>query len=129
MRYKKGHKNIFNIGYHIIWCPKYRRRILIGNIECRLKELLIQKSNELDIEIKSIEIMPDHIHIFIKCLPTNNINNIIKYLKGYSSRMLRKEFFNLKKYKNLWSRSYYCETVGHVSEKTIKKYIEDQKKK
>ena len=72
--------------------------------------------------------MPDHIHLFIKCTPKHTVSNIVKYLKGYSSFMLRKKYIRYRKYKALWTRSYYCESIGHISEKTIKKYMEDQRK-
>ncbi len=74
--------------------------------------------------MENIDIMPDHIHIFIKCyINTISISKIVQYLKGYSSFMLRKRFPFLKKYKALWTPSYYYETIGHISQKTIKRYI------
>ena len=71
--------------------------------------------------------MPDHIHLFIKCTPDHKISDIVRQLKGYNSYILRKAYpFYKKKYKSLWAPSYYCESVGHISEATVKKYIEDQ---
>lgn len=71
--------------------------------------------------------MPDHVHLFIKCTPNHKISDIVKQLKGYSSYVLRKAFpIYRTKYKSLWAPSYYCETIGHISENTIKKYINDQ---
>jgi len=120
--------NVINISYHIIWIPKYRKKILTGKIKERLVEIFKEIEEKIKIEIKVFEIMSDHIHIFLKGSTTINISNIIKYLKGYSSYVLRKEFINLKKYKSLWTHSYYCETIGHISEDTVKKYIADQNK-
>ena len=127
-RWTTSNKSVFNIGYHFIWCPKYRRPVLIDSIEKRLKELLIEKAQEIEIEIISMEIMPEHVHLFVKATPVDSPHFIVQQLKGYSSRILRQEFKTLKsRLPTLWTRSYYCESVGHISEETIKKYIEDQK--
>jgi putative transposase len=127
-RWTHSNKAIYNLGYHLIWCPKYRRKILIGDIEIRLKELLFVKSKELNISIEKIEIMPEYVHLFIKSNPVDSPHFIVQQLKGYTSRVLRQEFPSLKsKLPTLWTRSYYCESVGHISEETVKKYIENQK--
>lgn len=129
-RWTTSNKAVFNIGYHLIWCPKYRRKVLVGNIEQRLKELLIEKSKEHGLTIEKMEIMPDHVHIFIKANPTNPPHWIVQQLKGYTSRVLREELPQLKtRLPTLWTRSYYCESVGHISEKVVLKYIEEQKKR
>jgi len=83
----------------------------------------------LDITIENYEIMPDHIHLFIKCGPQHTVSKIVQHLKGYSSYKLRSDYKHYRKYKSLWTRSYYCESIGHISEKTVKKYIDDQMKK
>lgn len=129
-RWTHSNKAIFNIGYHIIWCPKYRRRVLVDNVESRLKQLLFEKAGQISVSIENLEVMPDHVHIFVKCSPVDSPHFIVQQLKGYTSRILRKEFKHLKsRLPTLWTRSYYCESVGHISEHTIKKYIEDQKNK
>lgn len=129
-RYSVSAHSIFNIGYHIIWCTKYRRKVLNDEVEIRLKELIIEKANSLDVEIKSMEVMPDHIHLFIKAKPIHSSHFIVQQFKGYSSRILRIEFPFLKsRIPTLWTRSYYCESVGHISVDTIIRYIEDQKNK
>lgn len=120
---------VFNIGYHIIWCPKYRRKVLINGVDIRLKELLIKKAESIGVSIERMEIMPDHVHLFVKAVPTLSVHFIVNQLKGYSSYMLRKEFpWLTRRMTTLWTRSYYCETIGHISENTIIRYIEDQKK-
>ena len=112
----------------MIWCPKYRRKVLIGNIESRLKELLLEKADELGLVIEKMETMPDHVHLFVKAKPTDAPPFIVGQLKGYTSFNLRNEFAELKsKLPTLWTRSYYIESVGHIWEETVKKYIEDQK--
>jgi len=129
-RWTKSKTSVHNVAYHLIWCPKYRRKVLIGKIEQRLKQLLKQKAKENDWKIETMEIMPDHVHIFVKANPVASPHWIVQQFKGYSSNILRKEFRELKsKLPTLWTRSYYCESVGHISEDTIKKYIEDQKGK
>ena len=120
--------SVVNINYHIIWCPKYRRKVLVGEIETRLKELLPELAEESGCTIDTMEVMPDHIHIFLKGNPTIPIHLIGKNQKGKSSSILRQEFPYLKKrLPCLWTRSYYCETIGCINEETIKKYIENQK--
>ena len=125
---KHNTTSVVNINYHIIWCPKYRRSVLVGGVETRLKELLPELAEESGCTIETMEVMPDHIRIFLKGTPTIPIHLIVKNLKGKSSRILRAEFPHLKKrLPCLWTRSYYCETIGCINEETIKKYIENQK--
>ena len=129
-RWTKSKTSVHNVAYHLIWCPKYRRAVLIGDVEKRLKQLLKQKAKENDWKIETMEIMPDHVHIFVKANPVASPHWIVQQFKGFSSHQLRNEFPKLKsKLPTLWTRSYYCESVGHISEDTIKKYIEDQKGK
>ena len=127
-RWTHSNTSVFNIAYHIIWCPKYRRKVLVNEVEDRLKTLLVEKAEEIGCEISIQEVMPDHVHIFIKAKPTLAPHYIVQQLKGYTSRFLRKEFPKLKsRIPTLWTRSYYCESIGHISEEAVKKYIEDQK--
>ena len=126
-RWTYSKKSVYNLGYHLIWCPRYRKNILHGKLEQRLREILINKAKEIDISIEVMEINGDHLHLFVKSSPTDSPHFIIQQFKGLSSNLLRKEFPELMKMPSLWTRSYYCESVGHISEKTVKKYIEDQK--
>lgn len=129
-RWTKSNTSIHNVAYHLIWCPKYRRKVLVEKVEKRLIQLLKQKAKENGWVIDTMEIMPDHVHLFVKANPVASPHWIVQQFKGYTSNMLRKEFPELKsKLPTLWTRSYYCESVGHISEDTIKKYIEDQKGK
>jgi len=129
-RYKRNAGCVYNVKYHIVWCPKYRKKVLIGVVAERLKALLYEKATQLCIDIEAIEIMPDHVHIFVTGYPTEAIQHIVNQLKGYTSRMMRLEFSILRaKLPCLWSRSYYVGTVGYVSESAIRKYIEGQKGK
>ncbi|WP_286973668.1 IS200/IS605 family transposase [Acetomicrobium sp. UBA5826] len=129
-RWKRSTTTVYNISYHLIWCPKYRRKVLVDDVAKRLEELLLQKAHEIELEIVQMEIMPDHVHLFVKTTPTNSPHFIVQQLKGYTSRILRQEFPSLKsRLPSMWTRSYYCESVGHISEETIRKYIEKQKNK
>lgn len=127
-RYTSISHCVYNLGYHIVFCPKYRRKVLVDGIDERLKELIKEKAQELEITIESIEVMPDHVHLFIRSKPTYAVHFVVNQLKGYSSVKLRKEFPKLKsRLPTLWTRSYFVESVGHISEDTMKKYIENQK--
>ena len=128
---KKSSHCKHNINYHIVFIPKYRKEVLVGE---KLKEILATiikgKCEDLKCELLALEIMPDHVHIFVKANPVASPHWIVQQFKGYSPHQLRKEFPTLKsRLPTLWTRSYYCESVGHISEDTIKKYIEDQKGK
>lgn len=126
--HKKG--LVYKNQYHIIFCPKYRRKVLINGIDERLKEVLYDIAKEIDVEIKTLEVMPDHVHMFIEFDPRINLHNVVKRLKGRSSHILREEYPSLKKkLPSLWTRSYFSCTIGHISEETIKQYVESQKNK
>ena len=127
-RWTHSNKAVFNIGYHLIWCTKYRRPVLTGQVENKLKILLNNKAKEIGVSIDTLEIMPDHVHVFVKCSPIDSPHFVVQQFKGNSSRILRKEFSTLRtRIPTLWTRSYYCESVGHISEQVVKKYIEEQK--
>ena len=122
------HENnkVYNISYHVVWITKYRKRLLKNSIRNELIKYLFYQANKLNISIETFEIMDDHIHLFIKLKPTISISVIIKQLKGYTSYMLRKQFPILKKYKSLWTHSYFVETIGIINEQSVKRYIEMQ---
>jgi len=127
-RWTTSNKAVYNLGYHLIWCPKYRRTVLVGRVATRLRELLFEKAKQIGVVIEMIEIMPDHVHLFVKTSPVNAPHYIVQQFKGSTSRILRKEFEVLKsRLPTLWTRSYYIESVGHISEQTVKRYIENQK--
>lgn len=128
-RYRKSAHAVFNLKYHFVCCPKYRRSIFTGKIAERLKELLYKKAKELEIEIESMEIMPDHIHLFFSADTTDSPHRIASQFKGYTSKIMREEFPELLKMPSLWSRSYFISSIGHISEETVKRYIENQKGK
>ena len=129
-RYAKNVGAVFSLKYHVVWCPKYRRSVLVKPVDARLKALLRQKAEELELTIHVMEVMPDHVHLFVEGGPTICVAEIVNGLKGFTSHELREEFPFLKsRLPTLWSRSYYAGSVGSVSEAVVRKYIEDQKGK
>lgn len=129
-RYAKNAGAVFSLKYHVVWCAKYRRPVLIEGVDLRLRQLLREKAAELGMTVHALEIMPDHVHLFVESDPTLCVAEIVNRFKGFTSRVLRQEFHHLTtRLPTLWSRSYYAGTVGHVSEKTVKDYIESQRGK
>lgn len=115
-RYTTSSHCVYNLGYHIIWCTKYRRKVLVGDIKPRLKEILCQKAGDISCHVEKMEVMPDHVHVFVKSTLTVAPHFIAAQLKELSSRILRDEFPSLRsRLPTLWTRSYYCESVGHIS--------------
>ena len=118
------------IGIHIVWCTKFRRPVMKEGVDVIVKQSIAQTCADNDWKVIDVEVMPDHIHIFISATPILPIHLLVKNLKGISSKILREEFPILKsRLPNLWTRSYYCETIGCINDETIKKYIENQKNK
>lgn len=128
IEYKSNNNIVYNCKYHVVWCPKYRRKVLVGNIETRLKELLKQYCNEMNIELVELEVMSEHIRLLINVDPQFGVHKAIKNLKGKTSRVLRSEFPELTtKLPTLWTNSYFVASVGRVSLEVVKQYIENQK--
>ena len=128
MNYKSNNNIVYSCKYHVVWCPKYRRRVLVQDVERRLKELIIQVCAERQIEIIEMEIMPDHVHLLCEVDPQYGIHKAIKEIKGVTSRILRQEFKHLTtKLPTLWTNSYFVSTVGGAPLEVIKQYVENQK--
>ncbi|MDM8142233.1 IS200/IS605 family transposase [Megamonas hypermegale] len=128
--YKSNHNVIYSCKYHIVWCPKYRRKVLINGVDTRLKELIQEIAKELKLEIIELEVMPDHVHILLEVDPQFGIHRAVKALKGRTSRILRQEYPWLRsRIPTLWTNSYFCSTVGGAPLSVIKQYIENQKQK
>jgi len=126
--YRYTNTTVSLINYHFVFCPRYRRKIFnIPNVEQRFKELIYSKCKEMDIDIIAIACDKDHTHIFLNCLPTQSPSDIMQYMKGYTSKILREEFVQLSRMPSLWTRNYFVSTAGNVSSETIKKYVENQK--
>jgi putative transposase len=128
--YKLGHHCCFNINYHIVFCPKRRKPILTNDLREDLIKIFYEIARQIDINIENLEIMADHIHMFVSAKPTIAPHSIIKRLKGASSKIIREKYSHItNKLPALWSSSYYIGSVGSVSESVIKMYIDNQKGK
>lgn len=128
MVYKNNNNVLYSCKYHVIWCPKFRRRVLSGEIAVRLRELIFQIAIEKQSEIIELEIMPDHVHLLIEVDPQYGIHRLVKQIKGRTSRILRQEFPHIKsRLPTLWTNSYFVSTVGGAPLAMIKQYIENQK--
>jgi putative transposase len=129
-RYAKNTGAVFSLKYHVVWCPKYRRPVLVGEVADRLAGLLAEKAAELGMAIRALEVMPDHVHLFVESDPTRCVAEIVNRLKGYTSHVLREEFPSLRsRLPTLWTRSYFAGSVGHVSAATVERYLAEQKGK
>jgi len=130
VHYGRGY--VYSIQYHLVWCVKYRHKVLVKEVEKRLKELLNKLAEENNFTIVTMETDKDHIHILIECTPQHYIPDILKALKGVSARLLIKEFPELKSKLwggHLWNPSYFVATVSENTEAQIKEYIGKQKEK
>jgi len=129
MKYKSNNNVVFSCKYHVVWCPKYRRKVLVDSISARLRELIIQRCSEINAEIIELEIMPDHVHLLVEVDPQFGINQAVRSIKGFSSHTLRKEFPSLKtRLPTLWTNSYFVSTVGGAPLEAVKQYIENQER-
>ena len=125
--YKTNNNIVYSCKYHVIWCPKYRRKVLVGAVETRLKELVYKISSELKVEVIEVETDKDHIHMLVEVDPQFGVSNYIKKLKGRTSRILRDEFPHLRqRLPTLWTNSYFVSTVGGAPLSVVKQYIENQ---
>lgn len=127
-QYKTTKHLVYSCQYHVVFCPKYRRKVLIGAIDKRLKELILEKQEEYGYEVLDMEVMPDHVHLVLDANPMIGIITVVSKIKGYTSKQLREEFPLLRKrIPTLWTHSRFISTVGAVTLEIVKKYIEEQK--
>ncbi|MGW7169044.1 IS200/IS605 family transposase [Streptomyces sp. NPDC054884] len=123
-RYSGG---VYDLGLHVVWCPKYRRRVLGGRVSVRLRELIEVKAAEKGWEIIALEVMPDHVQLFVKHEAKASASYVANQFKGFTSRVLREEFPHLKsQMPTLWSSSFFVASVGAVSADTVEQYINTQ---
>ena len=128
MVYKSNNNIVYSCKYHVVFCPKYRRKVLVGEIETRFKELVQEICTEFNIDLLEMEVMPDHVHLLLEVDPQFGIHKAIKTIKGKTSRILRSEFKSLTtRIPSLWTNSYFVSTVGGAPLSIIKQYIESQK--
>ena len=128
MSYKCNNNITYSCKYHVIWCSKYRRKVLVEEVGQRLKELIVGVASELRVDIIEMGIMPDHVHLLLEVDPQFGIHRAVKNIKGKTSRILRAEFISLRtRLPSLWTNSYFVATVGGAPLEVIKQYIESQK--
>lgn len=128
MKYKNNLNVVYSCKYHVVWCPKYRRKVLVDKVAIRLKELVQSICIERNFDLIEMEVMPDHVHLLIEVDPQFGIHKAVKLIKGTASRVLRQEFPWLRsRIPSLWTNSYFVSTVGGAPLSVIKQYIENQK--
>lgn len=125
----RSNNNItYDCTYHVVWCPKYRRKVIDGAVSDRLIEIIREVCKERSSPIVEVETMPDHVHLLVECDPQYGIHRLVKQIKGRSSRLLRDEFPHLKRrLPTLWTNSYFVATVGGAPLEVIKRYVENQR--
>jgi putative transposase len=127
--YRRTQTTVSLIKYHFVFCPRYRRKALVGEAEKRFREILKNVCEENAFIIVAQEVMPDHVHLFLNTLPSISPSDIMAKVKGVTSRELRREFKHLQHLPSLWTRSFFCSTAGNVSSETVARYIAEQKKR
>lgn len=126
--YKHNNNVTYSCKYHVVWCPKYRRKVLVDGVDERLKQIIHEMAAEMKVDIIELEVMPDHTHLLCEVDPQFGIHRFVKLVKGRSSFLLRKEFPKLKsRLPTLWTNSYFVSTVGGAPLTVIKQYVEQQK--
>lgn len=126
-KYRHLNTSVSLINYHFVWCPRRRKKVLIGAVESRLKHLIHEACQDIDVVVVALEVMPDHVHAFLNSSPKIAPYQIAHRVKGYTSKLLRDEFEHLQRLPSMWTRSYFVSTAGNVSAQTIERYIAEQK--
>ena len=129
MSYRKTSHSVYSLKYHVVWITKYRKSVLRGEIAVRLRELVRQTCAQLNVYIESGHVAQDHVHLLVSCPPSLSISELMKRLKGRSSRRLLEEFGELSRRfwgRHLWARGYFAASSGNVTDEIIRQYIESQ---
>src|SRR5947209_5958619 len=121
MEYQHERHTVHLVVYHLIWCPKRRKAVLVGTIKERLEQLIKEVSDEHGWSILELAIQPDHVHLFLRSDPYTAPSDIARFMKGRSSRLLREEFPELLRLPSLWTHSFFVSTEGSVSSETIQR--------
>jgi putative transposase len=127
--YRKNSHSKHDLKVHLIWIPKYRKRVLVGKVAERVRDVLRQVSMEHEIHIISGKVASDHVHMFISYRPQQAISKLVQYLKGTSSRILLQEFTHLQKQfwgRHFWARGYMAISSGNITDEMIQEYIDEQ---
>ena len=126
-QYRRKNSSVSLVNYHLVWLPKRRKKVLVGEVESRCRQIIWEVCQENEWKIIALEIMPDHVHLFVNVPPDVAAHKVANAIKGRSSRYLRQEFPHLMKLPSLWTHSYFVSTAGNVSSETVRQYIEEQK--
>jgi len=129
IRYKSNNNVVYSCKYCVVWCPKYRRAVLVNGVDVRLKEIIQNVCTESHAEILELGVMPEHVHLLVEVDPQYGIHRLVRAIKGRSSRLLRQEYSWLRsRLPTLWTHSYFVSTVGGAPLEVVKQYIENQKR-
>lgn len=129
MKYKSNHNVVYSCKYHVVWCPKYRRKVLVNGVDARLKGLIEEICRESRIDIIEMEIMPDYVHLLMEVDPQFSVHKAVKLIKGRTSHILRQEYGWLRsRLPSLWTNAYFVSTIGNTPSSAIQQFIENQKK-
>lgn len=126
MEYQRDEHRVHLIVYHLVWIPKRRKPVLVGEVAADCERFILAICEKSGWKVLRLSIQPDHIHLFVRCWPTTSAAEIIKKCKGVTAHELRKKYKQLLKLPSLWTRSYFASTAGNVSAETIQRYIESQ---
>lgn len=125
---RSNNKVVYRCAYHIVWCPKYRRPVIEGAVDARLKQIIREVCAEHGANLIELETMPDHVHLLVECDPQYGIHRLVKQIKGRTSRLLRDEFPSLRsRLPTLWTNSYFVATVGEAPLDVVKQYVAGQR--
>lgn len=126
--FRSNHNVTYSCHYHVVWCPKYRRPVLVKGVDVRLKRIIRETAAELHAQVIELEVMPDHVHLLCEVDPQFGVHRLVRHLKGRSSRLLRQEYAWLRsRLPTLWTNAYFVATVGGAPLAVVKQYIENQK--
>ena len=128
--YKSGASTKHRLLFHVVFCPKYRRRVLLGEVAKRLEGLFVQACEMNDWELHELNIQKDHVHMLVQVNPRESLSSVVQILKGGTSYVIRKEYPELEEFlwgKSFWGDGYFAESVGKKNETVIRNYIKNQK--
>jgi putative transposase len=129
IHYKSNNNVVYSCKYRVVWCPKYRRAVLVDGADVRLKEIIQDVCTESKAELLELAVRPEHVHLLVEVHPQYGIHRLVRAMKGRSSRLLRQEYPWLRsRLPTLWTNSYFVSTVGGAPLEVIKQYIENQKR-
>ncbi|MHB1688761.1 MAG: IS200/IS605 family transposase [Ignavibacteriaceae bacterium] len=127
--YRKSSHSVYDLKYHIVWITKYRKKVIVGPVAERVRELVREISKSNDIEILKGHVSKDHVHIFVSAPPDLSVSKIVQLIKGKTSIKLQQEFKNIQKefwVRHVWARGYFVASSGNVTDEVIMQYIENQ---